>query len=71
VQSLSALMAKKGSADILFKSPIARIALLAKQPLGMEPDIELDAKVNDITGLLTVLEQSSQNWPASLCNSFR
>ena len=70
VPSLSALMAKKGSADILFKSPIARIALLAKQPLGMERDIELDATVNDIAGLLTVLEQSSQNWPASLGNSF-
>jgi hypothetical protein len=52
------------------KSPIASIALLAKQPLGMERDIELDAKVNDVAGLLTVLEQSSQNWPASLGNSF-
>ena len=45
-------------------------SLLAKQPLGKERDIELDAKVNDVAGLLTVLEQSSQNWPASLGNSF-
>ena len=36
----------------------------------MERDIDLDATVTDIAGLLTVLEQSSQNWPASLGNSF-